>query len=425
MTPMPTIKAHHHNSLYLVVALIMIFMTLILALQPLYLKNVLQLGRENAGFVNSNIQVITELVDLLFVGYLGYLSDRFGRIPVMRYGFLLAGWTALLAPFSLELGLLFGINGLALFYLSRAVISIGSTAVWPQLATLAGDYSDVKNRPALLAKVGFMMAFGATLVYAILLQLPRHAGVVPVMFLPAIIAFWGAWLTRNKMLEVATQTREKKFPLKTVINLVKEKRALRLSFLSAFSSRNDMVLVGLFLMTWFIYYSDLMQNVDHNQAASKAGLVIGFIGAVVLVTIRLWGYVIDRVGRITTLTIGLALSGIGFVSLGMVVDPLSWWPYVPAVFIGLGQAACLLSSQTLALDLSPEKIRGSVMGVFNTVGIIGIIFFLQVGGLLFDWVSPTAPFILTGAANFLIMAYGLLVMKLEPEEGGSPLYDEL
>ncbi len=403
------VQERHRNTLFLVVALSMIFMTLVLAIQPLFLRS-LGLARDNAGFVNANIQVITEVVDLLFVGYLGYLSDRFGRIPLMVYGFVLAGVTALLTPFSKEIAAIVGLNGLAVFYVARAVMSIGTTAVWPQVATLTGDYTDKESRPKLLAKVGFMMAFGATLVYAVLMQLPKHTGLTMVMLLPAVVAFAGAWLCKDFLLEVAPKLYGDSFPFQAVKNLLKREKGLRLSFLAAFSSRNDMVIVGLFLMTWFVYYSDLLPDVGHAQAAGRAGVVIGFIGLVVLFTIPIWGWAITRFGRITSLVAGLMLSGVGFTAIGLIVNPMSWWIMVPAALLGMGQAGCLLAPQTLALDLAPEEIRGSVMGAFNTVGCIGIIFFLQIGGVLFDWLSPTAPFIFTGIANFIIMLYGLTAL---------------
>ncbi|MBF0381851.1 MAG: MFS transporter [Magnetococcales bacterium] len=404
------VEERHRNTLFLVVALSMIFMTLVLAIQPLFLKS-LGLARDNAGFVNANIQVITEIVDLLFVGYLGYLSDRFGRTPIMVYGFILAGVTALLTPFSKEIAAMVGLNGLAIFYVARSIMSIGTTAVWPQVATLTGDYTNKENRPKLLAKVGFMMAFGATLVYAVLMQLPKHAGLTTVMLLPVVVAFAGAWLSRDFLLEIAPKLEGEKFPFADVKNLLKKEKRLRLSFLAAFSSRNDMVIVGLFLMTWFIYYSDLLPTVSHAQAAGRAGVVIGFIGLVVLVTIPMWGWAITRFGRVSSLVAGLMLSGMGFTAIGLINNPMSWWIMLPAVLVGMGQAGCLLAPQTLALDIAPDKIRGSVMGAFNTVGCIGIIFFLQIGGFLFDWISPTSPFIFTGIANFIIMLYGLKVLR--------------
>ena len=392
----------------------MIFMTLALALQPLYLRKVLGLARDNAGFVNANIQVITELVDLLFVGYLGYLSDRKGRIPVVMYGFFLAGLSALLLPFSQELGVLTGLSGLTFVYVFRSSMSLGTTAVWPQIAALAGDFSDTENRPRLLAKAGFMMAFGATLVYTVLMQIPQHAGVVAAMVLMAGTAFAGGWVAHRFLVDVAPKAKSDKTPFRDIVQLVKREPALRLSFLSAFTSRNDMVILGLFLMTWAIYFADVL-GMDHAEAAARAGIVIGFIGLMVLLTITLWGEWIVRMGRVPAMVLGLCLSGAGFAGMGLIVNPLGGWVFLPAFLVGVGQAGCLLAPQTVTLDLAPESMRGSVLGAFNTVGCIGIIFFLQVGGLLFDWLGPSAPFVFTGIANFVIMFYGLSILKTKPD----------
>ena len=418
---MKNVEERHYNTLYLLAAVSMIFMTMALALQPLYLRKVLGLARDNAGFVNANIQVITELVDLLSVGYLGYLSDRKGRIPVVVAGFFLAGISALLLPFSQELGVLTGIGGLTFVYIFRSSMSLGTTAVWPQIAALAGDFSDAENRPRLLAKAGFMMAFGATLVYTVLMQIPQHAGVVVAMLLMAGIGIAGGWLAKNFLVDVAPKVPSDKIPLKAIIQLLKDKKALRLSFLSAFTSRNDMVILGLFLMTWAIYFADIL-GLDHAQAAAQAGMVIGFIGLVVLSTITFWGELITRMGRVPAMILGLCLSGAGFAGMGLIVNPLGGWVFLPAFLVGIGQAGCLLAPQTVTLDLAPEAMRGSVLGAFNTVGCIGIIFFLQVGGFLFDWLGPSAPFVFTGVANFVIMFYGLSMLKARPDPRSKGLF---
>ncbi|MBF0439023.1 MAG: MFS transporter [Magnetococcales bacterium] len=393
----------------------MIFMTLALALQPLYLRSVLGLARDNAGFVNANIQVITEVVDLLFVGYLGYLSDRFGRIPLLTGGFILSGLSALALPYSLELGAMLGVGGLTFFYVVRSAMSLGTTAVWPQVATLTGDFSDVESRPRLLARTGFMMAFGATLVYAVLMQIPRYSGLTFSMLLLAVIAFFGAWLANGFLVDVAPKYTREAVPIQTILRLLKDEKALRLSFLSAFCARNDMVIIGLFLMTWCIYFADLL-GMTHAEAAAQAGMVIGFIGLVVLASIPVWGEVISRIGRVPSIVMGLLLSGCGFLSLGLIDNPLSWWVLLPAFITGLGQAGCLLAPQILTLDLAPESMRGTLLGAYNTVGCLGIIFFLLVGGFLFDWLGPAMPFVFAGVANLLVMGYGFVLMKQYADE---------
>ncbi|GAB0057865.1 Magnetosome protein MamH [Candidatus Magnetaquicoccaceae bacterium FCR-1] len=411
------LKGYHHNALYLIVAIVMIFLTLVLALQPLYLSRVLGLARENAGFVNANIQAITELVDLLFVGYLGYISDRIGRIPLIVYGFLLAGITALLSPFDRQVSAMIGVNVLVIFYVVRVLMSLGGTLIWPQIATLTGDYTRQEDRPLLLANVGFMMAFGVTIVYAVFMQLPEQIGVTPTMCLAGVFALIGAWLAKRLLVEmIQPKMVDRSFPFRDVWNLVKREQGLRLSFLSAFTARNDMVIVGLFLMTWFVYFSDMLEKTSHEQAASRAGLVIGLLGLVVLISIPIWGRVTARIGRVPAIVIGLLISGIGFASMGLILNPFSWGIVIPVIIIGVGQAGCVLVPQTLALDLAPEEIRGSVLGVFNTVGCFGVIFFLQVGGILFDWLGPTTPFIFMGIINLALFVYALSVMKV-PHKG--------
>ncbi len=412
--PQQPLEAHHHNALYLVVAVVMILMTMIVALQPLYLSEVLGLARDNAGFVNANIQVISEVLDLLLVGYLGYLSDRVGRIPLLVYGFLFTGVMALFAPFEKEIAFALGLGSLLVFYVIRILMSLGTTLIWPQVIALAGDYGSNRDPTRLVRNVGFMMAFGVSLVYAVFMQIPNYVGLRAIMVMIAVVAFVGAWLARNLLVE-ASAARQKEtqqeFPLSLLWNLLRQDKKLALSFLTAFTSRNDMVVVGLFLMTWFIYFADLVPGMDRIHAASQAGIVIGFMGGMVLVAIPFWGKVIERYGTVAAMAMALLLTGCGFAAIGLILNPLGWWILLPISLVGVGQAGSILASQIVVLDSAPQGIRGTALGVFNTVGCIGVVFFLQVGGVLFDWIGPTAPFTLVGIANLITFSYALLVMK--------------
>ncbi|MBF0293037.1 MAG: MFS transporter [Nitrospinae bacterium] len=406
----------HHNSLYLIAAIATIFMTMAIAVQPLFLYENLNIARDNAGFINSNILVITEVIDLLVIGYFGYLSDRFGRIPIIFAGFIIAGVAASLTPFSAQIGAIAGVGGLAMFYFFRVAMSLGTTAVWPQLVTLAGDFSIPSTRVRLMANAGFMMAFGAALSYAVLMRIPQEIGVSETMLFTAGLAFTGAWLSIIFMKDVGPRLKEPKIPFDRVALLLRRERKLRLAFLSSFTSRNDIVIIGLFLMIWHVYFADLV-GMDHAYVAGRAGMIIGVVGLTALISIPFWTAAISRWGKVAATMASQALIGAGFIGFALIINPFTLWPYIPAVLVGVGQAGCLLAPQILLIDIVPEDIRGSTLGAFNIAGCAGIIVLLQTGGILFDTWGPPAPFAMAGLASFMVAMYALYTMRTEGEVG--------
>ena len=55
-----------------------------------------------------------------------------------------------------------------------------------------------------------------------------------------------------------------------------------------------------------------------------------------------------------------------------------------------------------------NHLKGSIAGVYSLAGGMGILLLTKVGGLLFDKVSPVAPFVLISVFNFLLLAAGVL-----------------
>lgn len=413
MTERP-IEQRHWNALYLLSATCTIFMTLVVGIQPLFLSEVLGVSGSAVGTINAAIQVAAEAFGLFLIGYLGYLSDRIGRAPLIATGFLTAAAGAFLAPWSPQLGAVLGIGGLGFYFLIRMVMFMGTGAVWPQLMTLAGDYTDFAGRPRLIAKVLFMMTFGGAVIYAVLMQIPGVGGLYLVMILPALMAYAGARMARGTLIEVAPRLAATTFPWDRVRALVSDEPRMRLSLMSSFFSRSDMVLLGMFLMLWFLNYADVA-GVDRQKAAARAGGLLGLVGVVILAAIPIWGAFIERFGRILAIAGGMALSGAGFLLFGLMDNPFSPLVIAPAILVAVGQAGCLIAPQVLAMDLAPKDIRGSVLGAFFLVGGLGVIFFVQGGGILHDVVGPHAPFVLIGIGNVLVMTYAL---SLRPTDVG-------
>jgi MFS family permease len=385
-------------------------MTLALGTQTLYLRSVLGISVANAGAINANIMVLAELLELVVAGAVGYLSDRVGRKRIMVQGFLLAGVGAVMAPFSTVIAGLFGGGGLAFYYVSRLLLAAGIGAVWPQLWAIGGDFTDHGDRPRLMANSAFMMALGKTLVYGILMQIPRSAGVILTMLLIAVAAFAGAQLARTCMIDVGPKLRQSAVPWRRIRRLLEDDRRLRLSFATGFLARSDMVVTALFLMLWCVYLAE-QAGVTREEAAAHGGLLVGLAGVVVMLSIPFWKGFIEHYGRVSAIAASLALSGLGFILMALVADPFDWFVMLPVTVTAVGQAGCFVTPSILAVDVTPPDIRGSLLGAFNVVGGLGQVFFIQIGGLLFDAMGPASPFLFVGLANLIVMAYAISVMN--------------
>lgn len=398
------------NALYLVAALAMIFVTLAVAIQPLFLRRVLGVSLDSAGMINANVEVVAELLTLAVIGTLGVLSDRFGRVPILVGGFAVGALGGFLAPFSFQLGAVLGIGGIAFYYFARVLMALGTCTVWPQLATLAGDLTDQTSRARKLSNVTSMMAFGSALVFAVLMQIPRHSGLVAVMLFNAGLGVIGAWLVRRLLIDVAPKQPDHGIPWQQLWTLLVREARLRVVFATALFSRGDVAMIGLFYMLWTVYFADLVGK-SPEQAAAHAGGIIGIVGLVLVATSLVWGIVIDRLGRLNAIIAGMAASGTGFLLMGTVVNPFDSFVLIPMMLIALGQMGALLAPDILALDLTPQTLRGSMIGALNVVSGIGIILLLEIGGYLFDHVGPYAPFVLIGTGNLLVMSYAFATSR--------------
>jgi MFS family permease len=392
------------NALYLISAITMIFMALAVAAQPLFLRQFMGISLDTAGQVNANVQVATEVLALMAVGGLGFLSDRFGRVPIMVVGFMVGACGGFLAPASFNLGAALGVGGVVFYYFSRIIMVFGTSAVWPQLTTLAGDFTNFKSRVRHVANANFMMAFGSTLAFTVLMRIPQYTGIAPVMFFNAFLGIVGAWLAHRYLVDNVPKRSGETIPWRTVWAVFQREPRIRIAFAVSIFSRSDIILIGLFYMLWTLYFADLVGK-SQEEAAAHGGQMIGYVGMILMATILIWGQVMQRIGRLRSVIVGLAISGLGFVLMIWVVNPFDWFVYIPMTLIALGQASSMLGPDILALDFAPKDIRGSIMGPLNMVSGIGLIIILEVGGILFDTVGPYAPFLFTGIGNIVVLAY--------------------
>ncbi|MCP4716094.1 MAG: hypothetical protein GY868_13340, partial [Deltaproteobacteria bacterium] len=138
--PIPAdLKGSHFFSLYLATFMVACLMAVPAVLQPAYLKEVIQIPKDQAGTINSGLQNMSQIATLLLVGVVGLLSDKVGRRILAVLGFGVCCVFYLLYGYTKEIALAMGIVSVGgqvmVAYGIRLVIGIGLMLSFPQLAT--------------------------------------------------------------------------------------------------------------------------------------------------------------------------------------------------------------------------------------------------------------------------------------------------
>jgi predicted MFS family arabinose efflux permease len=87
--------------------------------------------------------------------------------------------------------------------------------------------------------------------------------------------------------------------------------------------------------------------------------------------------------------------------------------FIPAaILLGIGEFSAIMSCAALVGQSAPEDIRGSVIGLFNFCGSVGILCITLLGGILFDAWMPGAPFVIVGVLNLIVCIVATLVRRV-------------
>ncbi|CAA7625247.1 magnetosome biogenesis transporter MamZ [Magnetospirillum sp. UT-4] len=395
------------NTVYVLMSLGALVAALSIAMQPLLLDKIFGIAFEKEGAVNANIQVVAEIVAVVCVGWFGLLSDRVGRVRLVAVGFLIAAAGAGISLISLQVGLTFGAAGLALFYLTRVLLTVGADTVQLQLSTLVGDISSRGNRPRLMSRLVFMMMFGGTMLAAIVMQMADYpGGVFAIMCLPLLGGLAGFQLTRRILEETppAVSDAASESPIRQVWETITKDPRMQLAVAAAFYTRADVILLSLFFSLWCISVSGMV-GIGRTAATTHAAVMIGLLGGAVLVAVPLWRRFIERHSRVSAIGASLSLSAMGYIWLGMFANPFNWLVALPLIMVGIAHAGCFVTLQVLTVDIAPKPIRGAMVGAGYLVGALGTVMLVQSGGYYFDALGPRAPFILTGTGKLLVTLF--------------------
>jgi MFS family permease len=384
--------------------------TFISTIQPYILTEHLGLPDAVQGRISGQLLLWQELVILVLVGPFGALSDRIGRRPVYMAGFFLIGIGYGLYPYASS------VNELIIY---RVIFAIGAAAVTAMLATVLADYPQERSRGKFVA-VAYMLNGIGVLVFAILLaRLPawfaqfvpdaRTAGQYSLLVV-ASIAIIAAVVLRGLRGGVTETTKTSDSMGSLMLQgLVAARNArIALAYGTAFVSRGDLAVVGTFLLLWAVQ-TGIAQGASAAEATVRAGILFATVQGAALLWAPIFGTLADKLDRVTTTIVAMALAGVGYGLMATTANPIGAAAIPLAIMLGIGQMSAILASQVLIGQEAPEARRGSVLGVYSFFGALGILFIAIVGGRLFDTWTPAAPFIVVAIGNFALAAWGLVV----------------
>jgi len=403
-------------SLVLLAFLVNVSLPLFHIIQPLWLEKVILIDSSKYGLINSNLQIIMEIVQIVFLGYLGVVSDRIGRRPLLWFGFLLFGVFFYLYGQSSAIASLIGVEPITVVYMMRGINAFLFLLLWPQIITLIADYSFVQNRGRGMGVVNFISIFGAFFSLLFVSQIPKLTGITSFFYIGPIIGFLGfiiafAGIRDRTGIGIGGKNRQReKKEWRKVFAVAKGKPGLRVCLFTAFAARADQSILGLFLITWAVKVAAEFSKTP-EQATAMAPAMMAVNVLVASLCSPFFGYLTDRLSRKMILCCSLFLSGIGYFWMGLLESPFDPQIYIVMAFMGMGVSGITISAQTLTADLAPKDLRGSVLGAYNTSGAVGILFFAFVGGYLFDHIGYAMPFLIKGIADLLALSYAVYNWK--------------
>lgn len=388
------------------------------AMTPYVLTANLGIAESAQGRALGSLALWQEITLIFAYGPIGLLADRIGRKSVYAAGFLTLAIGYAIYPFA---------RSITELSLARVVYSLGIGAMTGMLATVIADYSVEADRGKMTAICGFLNGLGVVLVALFIGKLPAIfvargasdivAGQQTMLVAAAccIVSALVAWWFLRPGVPEATARKPRRPALVTLREgflVARDNRRIALSYVSGFVARGDLAIVGLFAIAWG------KQAAVADGLSTSAALSAGLVPFIVAQSAALmWPAVIavplDRLPRMTALGWCMLLGLVGYCSLIFVDDPLEAAALPFFALLGIAQISAFLAAQTIIGKEAPEDMRGSVIGVFNFCGAVGILILSVIGGWLFDRVGPWAPFFLVGLLNGAVAVGAFWIKRQE------------
>ena len=379
--------------------------------QPYVLTESLNIPVERQGTVTGNLHALQEIVAIAVMSFFGAWSDRIGRRPVYVLALVLLGFGYFIYPLA---------GSEAELFLYRAMFAVGAGAAPILMSVIIQDSCQEISRGKWVATNSIFTGIGVLFMALVLAKTPGwYAALGADNVWAGRYAFWtttsicfiaaiGVWFGMRGWVRPETQQPSVFSQVSAGLRAGLENPRLALSYAAAFIGRGDLVVISTFLSLWVVQYG-AEQGMSTGQSLGRAGMLFGIVQGAALVWSYFMGMMSDRLNRISSLAIALLFAGIGYSSIGLIENPLGGAMIPAAILLGIGEVSVLIAAGAVLGQEAPVANRGAVVGVYGLVGGVGILFATYVGGIVFDNIGRTAPFVMMGILNTALMLVAILV----------------
>lgn len=344
-------------------------------------------------------QVITLLITSFFAAqfiagpYIGRLSDRYGRVPVLivsQIGTVIA----------------FALIGAAtsawLLFFARILDGItGGNIIVAQAYV-----TDITPPEKRTESLGYIFAmFGIGFIFG-----PALGGVLAAAFGPQVPFYFAAvaafavvlltWFTLDETVTAEQQTTNKQTRTSAIsLGDISRSNLLLTTFAIAFVGQFAFgLLIGVFAL---FGEAVLFAGASPERVKLGVGLLLTVVGMTQFLT---QSFVLRRLTahfRDTTLVaLGTLARAIGMIVLALATGP--FLGAVSSVFFALGMGVMMPPLQSYVTKLVPDGARGAILGYFQSIVSLGTIASTAIAGVLFA-IAPTLPFWLGALLSFLVL----------------------
>jgi MFS family permease len=368
---------------------------------PLFAQN--QLGA--AAWQITTLTSVFFLAQFLASPFLGRLSDRFGRRPVLILS--QAGSLAALL-----------LNGaapvLGFLYLSRLIDGFTGGNISVAQAYLS-DVTEAKNRARGLGLIG--AAFGLGLILG-----PAFGGLVAASFGPRVPFFIaagvsGLTITLSTLLLPESLTPERRqrehatarsVPRAPSVVLLRRPAVALLLFV-AFGLQFSFFTFQTVFVLWMS--SVILPHASQSEVTQAVGWLLALRGVFGVLT-QLWlvGPAVRRLGELKLMLLGIFADGVGLALIAVM-------PSMPSVILNapllaLGGGLALPALVALLTYAAPLDGRGQAIGLGQSASALGSVLGPIVSGFLYENVNPGAPMFGAAASFALTVLVGLLLFRM-------------